>query len=191
MKSLLFLPMLATTFAHGQQLNTKLTTPQFAALTHVCAPSVPNDTLAAITRTESAFYPFALSINYPQTSARRAGFANSSMLLARQPKSLNEALGWATWFELHGYTVSVGLMQVNTQTAKLYRINLRQLFDPCQNVRAGAAIITDYYHRTHHATSSTSDALLDAISAYNSGNTSTGYANGYVSGVYSNRHAQE
>lgn len=190
MKRLLLLAITAPALAHGQ-LNTKLTAPQFAALTRTCAATVPNDTLAAITRTESAFYPFALSINYPQTSARRAGFVNSSMLLARQPKNLDEAVGWASWFELHGYTVSVGLMQVNTQTAKLYRISLRQLFDPCRNVSAGAAIITDYYHRRHHSTTSTSEALLDAISAYNSGNINTGYTNGYVSGVYGNRHAQE
>ena len=190
MKLLLTLAIAAPTLANGQ-LNTKLTVPQFAALTHTCAPAVPNDTLAAITRTESAFYPFALSINYPQTSARRAGFADSSILLARQPKDLKEAVGWATWFELHGYTVSVGLMQVNTQTAKLYRISMRQLFDPCWNVTAGAAIITDYYHHRHRATPSSSEALLDAISAYNSGNTSTGYSNGYVAGVYGNRRAKE
>ena len=191
MKRLFLLTLLAPALAHGQQLNTKLTALRFAVLAHTCASSVPGDTLAAITRTESAFYPFALSINYPQASARRAGFSNSSMLLARQPKDLDEALGWATWFELHGYTVSVGLMQVNTQTAKLYRISLRQLFDPCENVRAGAAIITDFYHRTHQATSSISEALLNAISAYNSGNTTAGYANGYVAGVYNNRRSQE
>ncbi len=186
MKRFLVLTLLASACAHGQ-LNNKLTSLQFAMLTRACAPTVPNDTLAAITRTESAFYPFALSINYPQTSARRAGFANSSMLLARQPKNLNEAVSWANWFELHGYTVSVGLMQVNTQTARLYRITLRQLFEPCQNVQAGAAIITDFYHRTHSVTASTSEALLNAISAYNSGNINTGYFNGYVSDVYSNR----
>jgi len=186
MKTFLALVLLAPVLAQAQ-LNKKLTPPQFAALTAACASNVPNDTLAAISRSESAFYPFALSINYPQTSARRAGFATGSMLLARQPRNLTEAMSWATWFELHGYTVSVGLMQVNTQTARLYRVSLRQLFDPCQNVSAGAKIIGDYYHRTHQATPSTSEALLNAISAYNSGNTSTGYENGYVAGVYSNR----
>lgn len=190
MKLILLFAMAAPALAHGQ-LNTRLSAPQFAALTRTCAPTVPSDTLAAITRTESAFYPFALSINYPQTSARRAGFADSSMLLARQPKDLKEAVGWATWFELHGYSVSVGLMQVNTQTAKLYRVSMRQLFDPCWNVSTGAVIIADYYHHRHRTTPSSSDALLDAISAYNSGNTNTGYSNGYVAGVYSNRRAKE
>jgi len=190
MKALFALTLLAPVLAQAQ-LNTKLTPHQFAAITAACGPSVPNDTLAAISRTESAFHPFALSINYPQTSARRAGFATGSMLLARQPRNLTEALGWATWFELHGYTVSVGLMQVNIQTARLYKLSLRQLFDPCQNIRAGATIIADYYHRTHQATSSTSEALLNAISAYNSGNTDTGYANGYVAGVYNNRRENE
>ena len=183
----LFAPLL-----HGQtQANTRLTPTQFASLTHVCASTVPTDTLAAIARTESALYPFALSINYPQTAARNAGFANSTMLLARQPATLAEAVGWATWFESHGYTVSIGLMQVNTQTAKLYRVSLQQLFDPCANVRTGAAIITTYYHQSHRSVPSTSEALLNAISAYNTGNTNSGYSNGYVGGVYGNRRANK
>ena len=187
MKSLLSLLLLAPMLHAQSQPNTKLTAGQFAAIARSCAAAVPHDTLAAITRTESAFFPFALSINYPQTSARRAGYANSSMLLARQPRNLSEAVGWAVWFERHGYTVSVGLMQVNTQTARLYRVSLHQLFDPCLNVRTGAAILTDYYHLSHRSAPDTSQALLDAISAYNSGNTVSGYGNGYVGGVYHNR----
>ena len=191
MRRFLILALLAPLLRAQSQANTRLTSAQFASLTQVCASSVPNDTLAAIARTESALFPFALSINYPQTAARSAGFNNSSMLLARQPATLAEALGWATWFELHGYTVSVGLMQVNTQTAKLYGISPRQLFDPCLNVKTGAAIITTYYHQAHRRAASTSEALLNAISAYNTGNTNSGYSNGYVGGVYGNRRAHE
>lgn len=191
MKKLLVVALFAPLLRGQTQANTRLTPSQFASLTHVCANTVPADTLAAIARTESALYPFALSINYPQTAARNAGFNNSTMLLARQPATLAEALGWATWFELHGYTVSVGLMQVNTQTAKLYRISLRQLFDPCVNVRTGAAIITTYYHQSHRNVASTSEALLNAISAYNTGNINSGYSNGYVGGVYGNRRTNE
>ena len=187
MKLLLTFALIAPMLRAQGQPNTKLTTGQFAALSRSCAAAVPQDTLAAITRTESAFYPFALSINYPQTSARRAGYANSSMLLARQPLNRSEAIGWATWFKRHGYTVSVGLMQVNIQTAQLYNVSLNQLFDPCINVRTGAAILTDYYHQSHRSVPDRSQALLDAISAYNSGNTTTGYGNGYVGGVYQNR----
>lgn len=190
MKTILAFMLFTPLLTHGQ-LNNKLTALEFASLSYACAPTVPNDTLAAISRTESAFHPFALSINYPQTSARRAGFANGSMLLARQPRTLTEAMSWASWFQRHGYTVSVGLMQINTQTATLYGVSLRQLFDPCLNVKAGAKIITDYYHHTHRNGSSTSEALLNAISAYNSGNTNTGYENGYVTGVYNNRREHE
>ena len=191
MKTFLSLLMLGPTLCAQIQPNTKLSQNQFLAIAKTCAASVPNDTLAAITRTESAFYPFALSINYPQNSARRAGFENSSMLLARQPQNLAEALGWATWFEQHGYTVSIGLMQINTQTARLYRVSIRQLFDPCLNVHTGAAILNDYYHLARRPTATPSQALLDAISAYNSGNSRTGYQNGYVGEVYTNRRPHE
>ena len=185
-----FALLLPPAFAQGKP-NTQLSAAEFAGLTQLCGPAVPHDTLAAIARTESAFHPYALSINYPQTSARRAGYERSVMVLARQPRDLNEASNWAVWFQQHGYTVSVGLMQINTQTARTYGASLHDLFEPCKNVRIGATIITNIYHQTHTTNTTQASAFLNAISSYNSGNPRTGYFNGYVTSVISNRRAYE
>ena len=178
----------ASTPPDDLRLNQRLSIQQFNTIATTCGNLVPAETLAAIATTESAFHPFALSINYPQTSAKRAGFANSNLLLARQPQSIDEASKWAQWFESHGYTVSVGLMQINTATARIYHVRTSQLFESCQNVRIGAAIISDYYHKAHKQGRTRADALLDAISAYNSGNVTLGYQNGYVGNVVANGH---
>jgi type IV secretion system protein VirB1 len=177
--------------SQGQQLesmNIKLSLPEFEHLATRCAPRVAIETMDAIAQTESAFHVYAISLNRPEAAARRAGWTNHRVELLRQPKDRAEAIRWMHWFAHRGYSVSVGLMQVNVENALRFGLRPEQLFDPCTNVSVGSAILGSAYAQAKQTKPSENDALLDSISIYNSGSKSTGYANGYVSTVVKNSH---
>jgi type IV secretion system protein VirB1 len=90
------------------------------------------------------------------------------------------------WFSARGYTVSVGLMQVNIENARLFQLTPIQLLDPCTNISVGAALLADNYRNGIEHHQEPQQALLDAISMYNSGSATMGYTNGYVDTVLRN-----
>ena len=90
------------------------------------------------------------------------------------------------WFSDRQYMISVGLMQINTENASLFHVTAEQLFDPCTNISVGATILAESYRRNIERHQSPHQALLDAISEYNSGSSTLGYSNGYVYAVISN-----
>jgi type IV secretion system protein VirB1 len=102
--------------------------------------------------------------------------------LLRQPRSKTEAIHWAKWYLSKGYTVSIGLVQVNVEMAPRLRVPPMALFDPCINLAAGAKIFLSDYATVPH----TQDGLLEAFSLYNSGTYSVGITNGYASTVLQN-----
>jgi Transglycosylase SLT domain len=168
---------------HTQEWNDRLTPEEFRRLAAACAPDVPLITLRAIARTESAFHRYALSLDYPQRTAKEQGFTNGGILLAQQPKNLAEALAWTHWLLRRGRSVSIGLMQISTQHAANFGLSADQLFDPCINIRAGAQILTAQYRRAAAVLGEGQEALQQALSEYNSGSSVLGLTNGYVSSV--------
>jgi type IV secretion system protein VirB1 len=165
------------------QLNTKIAPSQVRALAQNCATRVHPDTIEAIIRQESAYYPYSLSINYPKTEAARFGHTNALYQLARQPHTEREALAWTRWLLDNGHTVSIGLMQVNSQEAgRLGITDLVSLFDPCINIAAGALLLQESFQ----GQSPTLSGLSHAFSVYNSGSSILGIENGYAAGVISN-----
>ena len=163
--------------------NTKISVTSFRALAQSCAASVPVSTLEAIARTESAFYPYALSINRPHQLAHRQGWNRGTITLERQPASLEEAIAWTHWLFAQGITVSIGLLQVNSEHAALLHLTPEQLFDPCTNLRSGAALLSATYSATAHIQGEGFAALDSALSYYNSGSPTAGITNGYVQQV--------
>jgi type IV secretion system protein VirB1 len=163
--------------------NVRLSWAEFSSIAAVCAPDVPLTTLRAIARAESAFRPYALSLDYPERTAKSQGFNHGGIFLARQPRNLAEARAWAHWLLRQGGTVSVGLMQVSSQHAAGLGLTTDQLFDPCTNVRAGAQILKEKYQRAVAVRGEGQQALLHALSDYNSGSPILGFDNGYVSNV--------
>jgi type IV secretion system protein VirB1 len=137
---------------------------------HQCAPAVAPDTLQAIIRTESGFDPLALHVN-------------GKFRLNSPPRTLSEAVSWSGWLIEKGYSVDMGLMQINSRN--LVRLNMTPAgaFDPCQNIRAGATLLTQDYQRAAALHGGGTRALLYAISAYNTGNFQAGLRNGYVAQV--------
>jgi type IV secretion system protein VirB1 len=136
-----------------------------------CAPQVaPPSTIHALIRTESGFNPFAININ-------------GGKRLARQPTSRGEAAGWVRWLITRGYSVDLGLMQINSVHLRRFGLDAMTAFDSCLNLQAGARILSENYSRALKETDDSRAALLKALSAYNTGDFQRGFRNGYVERV--------
>ena len=64
----------------AQPVNGRLSEAEFNTIAVACAPNVPLVTLRAIARTESAFYPYALSLNYPRRTAQEQGIESGPVV---------------------------------------------------------------------------------------------------------------
>jgi type IV secretion system protein VirB1 len=132
-----------------------------------CAPNVAPSTMMAIIKVESAGNPLAINVN-------------GKKRLARQPSSIEEALSWADWLIAKGYSVDIGLAQVNSRHLQRFGLTPQQLLEPCLNVAAGAQILSENYVDASRKYGLGQHALRAAISAYNTGNHTRGLTNGYV-----------
>ena len=178
--SLLFV---APAHAQEQPPHTRLSPIEFFLVAARCAPGAPADTLLAIAKTESGLDPNAISINHPKAAARLAG-EDGELILAKQPKNLKEAKSWLHWLAVHRYTVSVGLMQVNVETARQFHLTPEQLLGSCTNLRVAATILIRLYTESAREMGEGFSALDVALSQYNTGDPATGFQNGYVAKVY-------
>jgi type IV secretion system protein VirB1 len=140
------------------------------ALIQQCAPTVAPATIQAIIRAESGFNPLALHVN-------------GNVRLRYPPSTVAEAVTWSDWLIKRGYSVDMGLMQINSRNLASLNLTPEGTFDPCQNIRAGAALLTAHYGRAAQNVGAGTGALLQAISAYNTGNFHGGFSNGYVARV--------
>jgi type IV secretion system protein VirB1 len=153
------------------------------ALLTACAPLVHPVTMSAVVSVESAAHPYALSINYPERLVREG---REVPALDSQPASAREAMGWTREFLAQGYTVSVGLAQINVERIDWLKAqgiarNLADLFEPCRNLRAAQAILLECWNREADAPLLPPRLRLHrTLSCYNSGNPVTGLRNGYV-----------
>jgi type IV secretion system protein VirB1 len=170
--------------AQERAAGSRLSEAEFVSLATRCAPGAPADTLLAIARTESDLYTNAISINHPRASARRVAYRDGELVLTKQPKDRREAMSWLHWFAFHQYSVSIGLMQVNAETAARLRVNADQLLEPCTNLRIGATILISAYSKIAREIGEGFSALDAALSSYNTGNPTAGFRNGYVANVY-------
>ncbi|MGA0572117.1 lytic transglycosylase domain-containing protein [Variovorax sp. VNK109] len=145
---------------------------EFLELARECAPAVHPQTLAAIVQTESGFNPWAI------------GVVNGR--LERQPKNQSEAVATAKALVEAGYNASFGLGQINLSNLEKYALDLTTVFEPCRNLSAASAILSEAYGRASRVYRDEQSALQAALSAYYSGNFSTGFRHGYVQKVAAN-----
>ena len=82
--------------------------------------------------------------------------------------------GWLHWLLLRRYTVSIGLMQVNSEMAPHFHVKPDQFLEPCTNLRIGAAILISVYTDLARETGEGFSALDVALSFYNTGNPTAG-----------------
>lgn len=137
-----------------------------------CAPGVGQITMQAIIRTESGGHPWAIGDN--------------AAALARQPATKDEAVATAKTLIAQGHSVDLGLGQINSRNLGSLGLTVDQVFEPCTNLAASATILTGAYHRAVVQHGQGQQALLAALSAYNSGSLVNGFGNGYVQKVVAN-----
>ena len=139
------------------------------ALAAQCAPSIAPSTLASIVLTESEGNPFAIRVN-------------SGPALRQTPSSEREAISLASNMLAAGANLDLGLAQINSDNLAKLGLRVENIFEPCTNLKAAAVILSDNYQRAlrhgHDA------PLRAALSAYNTGNFSSGIRNGYVARVF-------
>ena len=95
-------------------------------------PNVAPQTIAAIIRVESGGNQFAVGINGATRKRIR-------------PRSVQEAASQARYFISKGYSVDLGLMQINSKNLSALGLTIEQAFDPGANIKAGAKILTRGY----------------------------------------------
>ena len=139
-----------------------------------CAPYVAPSTLAAVIRVESDGNALALYVN---------GLEHQPM----PPRSRYEAVETAQRFMRSGYSVDLGLMQVNSRHLAAFGVTVEQMLEPysCANIRVGAAILSADYIRATILYGSGQRALRAALSAYNTGSFYSGsrYIARYVGSI--------
>ena len=168
------------------EANSRYSQDQMIILFKSCAPNAALNTMLAVAITESDFHPYAISVNSPERIASRLGLVSRTIELQRQPNSKLEAVLWMRWLLQHRISASVGLLQVNTDNAARFHLNPERLFDPCTNVAVGANLLAEAYATQRLASPKNSDALLRALSVYNSGTADFGFNNGYVDRILKN-----
>jgi len=136
-------------------------TQPFDDLAAQCAPDIHPATLKAVISTESSWNPFAIGIVGGK--------------LERQPRSLAEAVATARELERKGFNFSLGLCQVNRHNLAKQGETYATVFEPCRNLRVGAAILKDCFQRAKRTISDEQSALRAAFSCYFSGNFTRGF----------------
>lgn len=142
------------------------------ALILACAPTVAPATIQQIIQVESKGDPLAIGVNGGR--------------LPRPAKNAADAAALARAAIQQGYSVDLGLMQVNSKNLARLGYTVEDMFDSCKNLAAGAKVLTDFYVRATARHSDPQVALRLALSAYNTGSFSRGFRNGYVSRYFPN-----
>jgi type IV secretion system protein VirB1 len=136
-----------------------------------CAPNVAPITLQAIAQVESGDNPLAIHVNGAHVQPLPASNAQHAALTAES-------------YIARGYSVDIGLMQVNSRALAALGVTIEQVLDPCSNIRAAATILTADYVAAVRGRGEGQSALQAALSAYNTGDFYRGFANGYVARYY-------
>lgn len=145
----------------------------FVDLAKQCAPYVDVQTISAIVKTESGFNPFAIGVNYGGGKVK-------------QPTTLEDAIQKAEQLIAQGKNIDMGLGQINSANLPRLKLSVRQVFDPCTNLKAAAAILKEGYLRANPEAVGEHQAVMVALSTYNTGSTTKGFKNGYVDKVVNN-----
>lgn len=141
------------------------------ALASQCAPSVAPETVLAIVRTESHGNPLALGVNGARQPAPQTNAADAAATARR--------------YITAGYSVDLGLGQINSRNMRALGLTWETVFDPCTNLAALGQVLTQNYNAVKSGRDPQS-ALRVAFSLYNTGSTSRGFRNGYVAKVVGN-----
>ena len=145
-----------------------LTLATVLALAHQCAPGIAAEALVPQLRVESQCNELAIGINHGPSV---------------QASTIEEATAIATRYIRAGYSVDLGIAQINSHNLARLNMTVVQAFDACTSLRAAETVLSENY-----AVASQSYSGLEAISRtwsyYNSGSAERGMVNGYVRKVW-------
>jgi type IV secretion system protein VirB1 len=141
------------------------------ALASQCAPTVAPETVLAIIQTESSGEPFALNVNGARQPRRQSNAADAAATAQR--------------YVAAGYSVDLGLGQINSRNMRWLGLTWDTVFDPCTNIAALGRVLTSKYNAVI-AGRDPQSALRIALSMYNTGSQTRGFRNGYVAKVVGN-----
>lgn len=135
-------------------------------MVQACAPGVAPGTIQRVIWIESRNNPLAIGVNRGR--------------LPRKPRDAADAAALARAAIQQGYSVDLGLMQVNSNNLAKLGYSVEDMFEPCKNLAAGARVLTEFFLNAKPRFSDEQAALRAALSAYNTGSYSRGFSNGYV-----------
>jgi type IV secretion system protein VirB1 len=138
------------------------------ALAQQCAPGIAPEAIMSIVTVESRLDPLAINVNH--VGRLRA-------------KSEDEAVELAIRWITAGYSVDVGLAQVNSRNLGWTGLSIASAFEPCANLTAADKILELAYARASREASGL-DAISRTFSLYNTGDTASGFRNNYVARVW-------
>lgn len=142
--------------------------PALLALAHQCAPGIAPEAILSIVTVESRRDPLAINVN--GIGRIRAG-------------SPDEAIALATRWINAGYSVDLGIAQINSRNLGWTGLSVASAFDACANLAAAQKVLQISYARASREASGL-DAISRTFSLYNTGNTTRGFRNNYVARVW-------
>ncbi|EAA7507589.1 lytic transglycosylase domain-containing protein [Salmonella enterica] len=166
-------PLLIAGLLDATPANAELSAPVMA-LAKRCAPEVHPLTIGYLVSHESRNNPYAINVNVPK---------GTKSPLARQPRSLDEAVKTTKWLTAHGYNFDVGLGQINSANFPKLNVSAADLFNGCKNLEAAQYVLNYCYQLATKEYAPGQSALRHALSCYNTGSLTAGFTNGYVSKV--------
>jgi len=131
-----------------------------------CAPNVAPETTGQIIQVESRGNPLAINVNGARLTTRPTDRASAARI--------------ARDYIAKGYSVDLGLMQVNNRNLEKLGYSIEDMFEPCKNIAAGTRVLSSFYSSALKKNSDPQLALRAALSAYNTGSFERGFSNGYV-----------
>jgi type IV secretion system protein VirB1 len=134
-----------------------------------CASEVATEAVVPLVVTESGGDD--LSININRGPRVRAGSVAEGAALVRR-------------YMTQGYTVDVGLAQINSANFARLGVTVEQAFDPCTNLHLASSLLQEGYGLASRHYSGL-DAISATYSLYNTGTLTRGFRNGYVGRVWS------
>ena len=143
--------------------------PAIATLARACAPAIATEAVVPLVVTESGGNPLQINVNRgPRVQA--GSIAEGAAIVRR--------------YMAAGYTVDVGLAQINSANFARLGVTVEQAFEPCTNLRLAASVLqasfglaSRYYDGLN--------AISATYSLYNTGTMTRGMRNGYVGRVWS------
>lgn len=143
--------------------------PAIAALAQQCAPEIATEAVVPLVVTESGGDSLSINVNKgPPVRAR----------------SVTDAAAIVRRYMAAGYTVDVGLAQINSANFARLGVTVEEAFEPCTNLAMASTVLQQGYSRATRYYSGI-DAISATYSLYNTGTLTRGFRNGYVGRVWS------